>query len=66
MERVVRFAARELARYTAEMTGKVLSGIGLTVDPLLADGSMDPRQDDLYTIDVCAGNGTIRGIIAGG
>ena len=62
MERVVRFAARELARYTAEMTGKVLSGIGLTVDPLLAYGSMDPRQDDLYTIDVCAGKGTIRGI----
>ena len=61
MDRVVRFAARELDRYMKEMTGEPAQ-ICLTVDAALDDGKQE--RDELYEIDVACGKGTIRGINA--
>lgn len=63
MERVIRFAYKELARYFKIMTGDE-ANIRLSVDMSLLEKDMDAYLDDKYEISVRGGRGVIRGVNA--
>lgn len=63
MERVIRFAYKELARYFKIMTGDE-ADIRLSVDMSLLEKDMDAYLDDKYEISVRGGRGVIRGVNA--
>lgn len=62
MKKVIRFAAKELARYGKRMAGDAFEGIRLDVDPSIAEQGMNVELDDLYMIDVRGGKGRICGV----
>ena len=61
MERVIRFAYKELTRYFYSMTGEKAEII-LSVDETLAEKGMNPLLDDKYLIEVTGGKGRILGV----